>query len=58
VRLSVRDDGAGMDPTKPNPERYGLVGIRERADAIGARVRFESRLGVGTAVMIEMEASS
>ncbi len=58
ARLSVRDDGAGMDPAKPNPERYGLVGIRERADAIGARVRFDSRLGIGTTVLIEMEANS
>jgi signal transduction histidine kinase len=47
-----------MDPSRPNPERYGLVGIRERADAIGARVRFESALGAGTTVSIELEATS
>lgn len=58
VRLTVADDGAGMDPSRPNPERYGLVGIRERADAIGARVRFESALGAGTTVSIQLEASS
>ena len=58
ARLLVADDGAGMDPSRPNPERYGLVGIRERADAIGARVRFESTLGSGTTVLIELEATS
>ena len=58
ARLLVADDGAGMDPARPNPERYGLVGIRERADAIGARVRFESALGSGTTVLIELEATS
>jgi signal transduction histidine kinase len=57
ARLVVSDDGAGMDPSRPNPERYGLVGIRERADAIGARVRFESTLGSGTSVHIELEAT-
>ena len=58
VCLTVRDDGAGMDPTRANPERYGLVGIRERADAIGARVRFDSAPGAGTTVTIDLEATS
>ncbi len=58
ARLVVRDDGAGMDPSRPAPERYGLVGIRERADAIGARVKFESALGTGTTVLVEMEATA
>ena len=58
ARLVVRDDGAGMDTTRAAPERYGLVGIRERADAIGARVRFSSEPGSGTTLSIEMEATS
>ncbi len=58
ARLVVRDDGAGMDPSRPAPERYGLVGIRERADAIGARVKFESAPGTGTTVLVEMEATA
>lgn len=58
ARLVVRDDGAGMDSSRPTPERYGLVGIRERADAIGAKVKFESDLGAGTTVLIEMETTS
>jgi signal transduction histidine kinase len=58
VSLIVADDGNGMDPTRPNPERYGLVGIRERADAIGARVRFDSAPGEGTTVTIDLEAAS
>ncbi len=58
ARLVVKDDGAGMDASRPTPERYGLVGIRERADAIGARVRFESDLGIGTTVLIEMETTA
>jgi signal transduction histidine kinase len=57
ARLIVRDNGAGMDESHPTPERYGLVGIRERADAIGARVRFESELGGGTTVKVELEAT-
>ena len=58
ARLVVTDDGAGMDSARPTPERYGLVGIRERADAIGARVRFDSDLGIGTTVLIEMEITA
>ncbi|MEP6625167.1 MAG: histidine kinase [Acidimicrobiia bacterium] len=58
ARLIVRDNGTGMDAALPTPERYGLVGIRERADAIGARVRFDSELGAGTTVHIQLEATS
>lgn len=58
ARLVVKDDGAGMDSARPAPERYGLVGIRERADAIGARVHFDSDLGNGTTVLIEMETTA
>ena len=58
ARLVVQDDGAGMDSARPAPERYGLVGIRERADAIGARVHFDSDLGNGTTVLIEMETTA
>jgi signal transduction histidine kinase len=55
ARLEVRDDGRGMDPNDPAPERYGLVGIRERADAVGGRVTLTTALGDGTTVLVELE---
>jgi signal transduction histidine kinase/streptogramin lyase len=53
LRLSVRDDGDGIDPKILQSGReghWGLTGIRERAESIGATVRLRSRIGAGTEV--------
>lgn len=55
ARLVVRDNGEGMRPDGEARERYGIVGIRERADAIGAQVAIESEVGTGTTVLVELE---
>ena len=54
ARLEVTDDGAGFEPAVVAGEHYGLVGMRERADAIGARLAIESRVGGGTRVAVEL----
>ncbi|PAP74215.1 sensor histidine kinase [Rubrivirga marina] len=53
--LEVADDGAGyavpVDLAVPTePGHYGLVGMAERADAVGAALAVESRPGAGTRV--------
>jgi len=51
VRLTVCDDGRGFDEAMaPDTERhsYGMVGIRERAELIGAHLSVVSRPGRGT----------
>jgi signal transduction histidine kinase len=51
--LVVADDGRGFDPDRAVREQsYGLVGMRERAEVIGANLRVESRLGEGTTVRV------
>ena len=54
VSLQVIDDGRGFVPADVRRDRYGLVGMHERADAIGARLRVESTPGHGTAVTVEL----
>ncbi len=50
-RLTVADDGKGFDPTDAaGPGSYGLRGMRERADAIGARLDIDSEPFVGTVI--------
>lgn len=51
VRLDVVDRGRGFDPTEPTTG-FGLISMRERARAIGAQVRVESRSGRGTHVEV------
>jgi len=50
--VSVADDGRGFDPTQVPNGHYGLVGMRERADRIGARLSIDSG-PVGTTISIE-----
>ena len=49
-RLTVRDDGVGFDPAQVAADRYGLAGMHERAEAIGARLAVRSKPGLGTTV--------
>ncbi len=58
ARLEISDDGRGFDPTRVEGDHYGIVGMRERADAIGARLAILSREGVGTSVVVELEPSA
>jgi signal transduction histidine kinase len=53
LRLVVRDNGCGIEPQTLEAGRdghWGLAGMRERADRIGARLRFCSNANAGTEV--------
>ena len=56
VRLAVTDDGHGFDEDSiagaEERHSYGLVGIRERAELIGASLTLTSRPGTGTTVEV------
>jgi len=49
VSLSIADDGAGFDPCEHH-DGFGLLGMRERAERIGAELRVTSRSPSGTRV--------
>ena len=55
--LEIRDDGRGFRPAGVSTERYGLVGMRERAAAVGARLSLDSEPGFGTRILVELEVS-
>ncbi len=50
VRLCVRDDGHGFDPDLLKAGRFGITGMRERAEKAGGRLGLLSRLEKGTEV--------
>ena len=52
VRLSIADDGCGFEPARVPPDHLGLKIMRERADAIGARIAVNSEPGEGTQVTV------
>jgi len=56
--LEVADDGVGLPSAKTSGESgYGLVGMRERADSIGAQLEITSGPGKGTLVRMKMKAA-
>lgn len=53
LRIVVRDDGCGIDPHVLNAGReghWGLAGMRERSESVGARLTLRSRIDAGTEV--------
>lgn len=53
--LTIADDGVGLNPAAIAADRYGMIGMRERAAAIGAVIRFESAPGQGTTVTVTLD---
>ena len=52
VRLRVEDDGTGFEPTEVPSDRFGLVGMRERARLLDGTLTVESGPDVGTAIEV------
>lgn len=52
VRMTVADNGAGFDPSTVTSDHLGLKIMRERAEAIGARLLVYSEPGEGTQVSV------
>jgi PAS domain S-box-containing protein len=51
VHLSIRDDGiGGADPERGS----GLIGLRDRVEALGGTIEVESAAGSGTAVVVAL----
>lgn len=59
LRVLVSDDGRGIDPEVLRSGRdghWGLSGMRERAERIGARLKVRSRAAAGTEVELTLPA--
>jgi signal transduction histidine kinase len=58
ARLTITDDGTGFDPAmlhgRVGRTGWGLISMRERAAAVGGRVRVESVPGQGTRLVVEV----
>jgi signal transduction histidine kinase len=55
VHMEIRDDGIGFDPACVRPASLGLRIMRERAEAIHARLQVLSQPGTGTTVSLEWQ---
>lgn len=60
-RLRIRDDGRGIDPSiieEGRPDHWGLRGMRERAQRIGAQLNLWSRAETGTEVELTVPGAT
>jgi signal transduction histidine kinase len=55
LAMTVADDGEGFDlEMTPHGGRFGLVGMRERAEMLGGTLSVESSPGGGTTIVVEV----
>jgi signal transduction histidine kinase len=57
IRIEIEDDGRGFEPENvSHAERrhFGLMGIEERVDILGGKVKIDSAPGQGTRVHLEV----
>jgi PAS domain S-box-containing protein len=52
--VQIRDDGVGFDPESVAGAHYGLLGMRERAQQIGADLQVASTPGQGTTMTVSL----
>ena len=58
VEVQIRDNGRGFDTARPpDRERWGLVGMAERAGAFGGKLNITSAMPQGTAITVNIPAS-
>ena len=54
VTLMVADDGKGFDPNLVAANRFGLIGLNERARLLGGELHLDSVDRVGTQIMVHI----
>jgi len=54
LELRIEDNGIGFDPAAHQPGHFGIVGLREQADLIGAELRIDSGPNMGTQITLSL----
>jgi signal transduction histidine kinase len=57
LELRIEDNGVGFDTLAERPGHFGLTGLREQADLIGAQLRIESTAQCGTAITVTLRTA-
>jgi len=57
VRLELSDNGSGFDPSNRH-DGFGLLGMKERAEAMGGQLTIESAPGKGAAILLVLPHSN
>jgi len=58
VLVMIEDDGVGFEPDLvARGDHFGLLGIQERAEALGGTLTVESGSGTGTTIVVEVASA-
>jgi signal transduction histidine kinase len=57
LELRIEDNGIGFDPGALQSGHYGIVGLREQAELIGAELRIDSVPNEGTTLSVSLRLS-
>jgi signal transduction histidine kinase len=58
VMVMIEDDGVGFEPERvQRGDHFGLLGLAERAEALGGTLTVESKPGGGTTVVVEVPSA-
>jgi signal transduction histidine kinase len=57
LELYIEDNGVGFDPKAQRPGHYGIVGLKEQAELIGAELVIDSKPNVGTTLRVSLRLS-
>ena len=58
AQVELRDNGCGFVPRQVPSGHYGMMGLRERAESIGATLDIASSPGRGTLIRISLEVAA
>jgi signal transduction histidine kinase len=54
LQLQIKDDGVGFDTSLSRPGHFGLIGLREQAQLIGADFEIQSAKDLGTTLTLSL----
>jgi signal transduction histidine kinase len=57
MELRIQDNGIGFDPQTLLPGHYGIIGLREQAELIGAELTIDSMRNEGTIISVSLPLS-
>jgi signal transduction histidine kinase len=57
LKLCIGDDGIGFDPNLPRRGHFGIVGLHEQAQLIGAHLSIDSAPGRGTTLTVTLRVT-
>jgi signal transduction histidine kinase len=57
LQLQIADDGVGFDTSLSRPGHFGLIGLREQAQLIGAELQIASTPDSGTTLRLSLRVA-